>query len=104
MSSFGSDPLIYLSSLNLIESSRILEINSLKNFILFTVKKYSTITKTSSINLYLHNSITLNNKKLTRFNKGGISNPILVLDYNGVEDSALFLKNGQIWLLPLNGG
>ena len=94
----------FLTEKDLVESTRILELNSLSSLIAFTVKKYSITSRSSSINLFLHNSKTLQTKQLTRYTRGGVGNPFLFVDYHGVEDSVLFLKDGQVWLLPLNGG
>ncbi len=104
MSQFGSDPIVYLKGDDLVESSRIVEISSSHHLVTFTVKKFSISSRSSSINLYLHNSQTLQTKQMTRYQKGGVNNPILALGYEGIEDSILFLKEGQIWALPLEGG
>jgi hypothetical protein len=104
MAEFGSDPLQTLNETHLVESTRFVETNAAANYVAFTLKKYSLENKTSHYNLFLHNSQTLQTKQMTRLAKGGICNPHLLLDIPGAENSILYLLNGQIWSLPIDGG
>jgi hypothetical protein len=104
MAEFGFDPLQTLNETHLIESTRFIETNAVDNYVAFTLKKYSLEKRISTCNLFLHNSHTLQTKQMTHLAKGGISNPHLLLDIPGAENSILYLLNGQIWSLPIDGG
>jgi hypothetical protein len=115
MTQFGSDSLTYLNETHLVESSRFTEIHSSENYVTFILKKYSIDQKRSTFNLFLHNSLTLQTKQMTHYGKVNVattpsppspplSNPYLVLNIPGMENSIFYLMNGQIYSLPIDGG
>jgi hypothetical protein len=117
MTHFGSDSFTFLNETHLVESSRFTEIHSSENYVTFILKDYSIDKKTSTFNLFLHNSITLQTKQLTHYGRVGtggaatgapasppLSNPYLVLNIPGMENSIFYLMNGQIYALPIDGG
>lgn len=105
MSQFGIDSYNYLNINNLLESSKLLEINLSLNYLTFIIKNYSLKTKKSNFSLYLYNNNNNKTKQLIKDSKESLSNSFLIINYrNDINDSILYLKNGQIWLLPLEGG
>lgn len=104
MASFGSDPSVFLTAEDLIQGSRIVELSSSRNLVAFTQKKFSIKSKSAATNLFIHNSDTRRVKQMTQLEKGGVGNPYFALDLPGVDDSILFLKDGQVCSLSLDGG
>lgn len=104
MAEFGQDPLKYLNETHLVESTRFTELHATEQYVTFILKKYSIELKSSNFFLYLHNSTSLQTKQMTYDEKTPLSNPYLVTNINGMENSILYLKGGQIHALPIDGG
>lgn len=71
------------------------------------IKEIDSNTQQSTSDIFLYSAKTCESKQLTRNPKGcGVGNPVFSTGrIEGVtEDSLLFLKQGQVWQIPLNGG
>lgn len=72
----------------------------------FTIRDFSS-DRTDTMNIYLHNINTMENKAMTR-NPYGVKSlhPLLTTleGGNGDLDHLLYLKQGKVWAIPLSGG
>lgn len=103
---------------DLISDSRIISLSAnkaafqysdtLNPAISFTVKEFDINSQKSCSNIFVYYSQTNITKQLTRNMPGySVYEPVFAIPNNFVkafESSVLFLKAGQIWQIPINGG
>lgn len=96
---------------DLVEKPKILSLSSCRStngHIAFTVKDFSMAKNKSAINIFVNSSQDLKTTQYTRNDLGAAcTQPVLLIDSstnNSVQDMILFLKNGQIYCMPLYGG
>lgn len=96
----------HVNSNDLVTSSRIVELTAYKNYAAYTIKKYSLETRSSVVDIFIHDSNVGKTRQMTRSSNGdGARNPIFACDDSRIDDSILYLRSdGQIWALPLSGG
>jgi hypothetical protein len=94
----------------LVYNSKLTEIASFGNnspWLAIAAARYDKIAQKNASNLFLHNADTYQTIQMTRNPPGkSVSNPTFISMKNGIGevDHVLFLREGKIWSLPLNGG
>ena len=92
-----------LTSEDIVLGNRIAEACSQESFVLYTQKIIDKESKKASVNLWVHDGNNNSLTQLTRCDEGA-SSPALGLSLPGADSQALFLKGGQVWTIPLEGG
>jgi dipeptidyl aminopeptidase/acylaminoacyl peptidase len=92
-----------LSAADIVLGDRIAEACSKESFVLYTLKTIDKESKKASVNLWLHNANGNGMTQLTRSSEG-VGNPVLAVNLPGADNQAMYLKSGQIWTIPLDGG
>ena len=94
---------VFLKEEDIVLGTRFAEACALDSYVLFTEKTISKDKKRASIDLWLHNTNGNGLTQLTRSSES-VSNPVLGINLPGADNQALFLKSGQVWTIPLDGG
>ena len=88
---------------DIVLGTRFAEAQALESYVLFTEKTISKDKKKISVDLWLHNANGNGLTQLTRSSEN-VGNPVLGINLPGADNQALFLKSGQVWTIPLDGG
>ena len=94
---------VFLNEEDIVLGTRFVEACALESYVLFTEKSISKDEKKTSIDLWLHNANGNGLTQLTRSSES-VSNPVLGVNFPGADNQALYLKSGQVWTIPLDGG
>ena len=94
---------VFLKEEDIVLGKRFVEACALESYVLFTEKTVTMDKKKTSVDLWLHNTNGNGLTQLTRSSES-VSNPVLGVNLPGADNQALYLKSGQIWTIPLDGG
>jgi hypothetical protein len=113
MSTFGIDNTPTLKTENLVEGKKFIALVGQRSdsneapTISFGIKEYSVESRKATTDIYVNYAKNFTTNQLTRNAIGsGVHNPVLAIDLlpGAAIDMLLYLKNGQVWCLPINGG
>ena len=92
----------------LVGSQKIVELVGCKKSgsVAFTLKQYFVDQKKGTCNLYHHNADDMQLTQITRSPLGKqTSTPQFITDFGlGVVNSTCFMRDGQVWMMPIAGG